>query len=50
MGYNGTKGSVTWDQYGTPTLGAILYGDTFVGGLAGYNDGTLPSSTPAASP
>ena len=39
VGYNGTKGSVTWDQYGTPTLGAILYGDTFVGGLAGYNDG-----------
>lgn len=38
VGYNGTKGSVTWDQYGTPTLGAILYGDTFVGGLAGYND------------
>ena len=39
VGYNGTKGSVTWDQYGTPTLGAILYGDTFVGGLAGCNDG-----------
>lgn len=39
VGYNGTKGSVTWDQYGTPTLGAILYGGTFVGGLAGYNDG-----------
>lgn len=38
VGYNGTRGSVTWDQYGTPTLGAILYGDTFVGGLAGYND------------
>ena len=27
MGYNGT-----------PTLGAILYGNNYVGGVAGYND------------
>ena len=37
-GYNGENGVVTWDEYGTPTLGAILYGNSFVGGVAGYND------------
>ena len=29
---------MTWDKSGTPTLGAILYGNNYVGGVAGYND------------
>ena len=29
---------MTWDGNGTPTLGAILYGNNYVGGVAGYND------------
>lgn len=37
-GYNGKKGVVTWDKSGTPTLGAILYGNNYVGGVVGYND------------
>ena len=37
-GCNGKKGVVTWDENGTPTLGAILYGNNYVGGVAGYND------------
>ena len=35
---NGKNGVVTWDKSGTPTLGAILYGNNYVGGVAGYND------------
>lgn len=37
-GCNGKNGVVTWDENGTPTLGAILYGNNYVGGVAGYND------------
>ena len=37
-GCNGKYGVVTWDESGTPTLGAILYGNNYVGGVAGYND------------
>lgn len=37
-GCNGKNGVVTWDENGTPTLGAILYGSNYVGGVAGYND------------
>lgn len=37
-GCNGKNGVVTWDENGTPTLGAILYGKNYVGGVAGYND------------
>lgn len=37
-GCNGKYGIVTWDKSGTPTLGAILYGNNYVGGVAGYND------------
>lgn len=37
-GSNGKYGVVTWDKSGTPTLGAILYGNNYVGGVAGYND------------
>lgn len=37
-GCNGKNGVVTWDGNGTPTLGAILYGNNYVGGVAGYND------------
>lgn len=37
-GCNGKYGVVTWDRSGTPTLGAILYGNNYVGGVAGYND------------
>lgn len=37
-GCNGKYGVVTWDENGTPTLGAILYGSNYVGGVAGYND------------
>lgn len=37
-GCNGKKGVVTWDGNGTTTLGAILYGNNYVGGVAGYND------------
>lgn len=37
-GCNGKYGVVTWDESGTPTLGAILYGSNYVGGVAGYND------------
>lgn len=37
-GSNGKNGVVMWDENGTPTLGAILYGNNFVGGVAGYND------------
>lgn len=37
-GCNGKYGVVTWDRNGTPTLGAILYGNNYVGGVAGYND------------
>ena len=37
-GCNGKSGVVTWDENGTPTLGAILYGNNYVGGVAGYND------------
>lgn len=37
-GSNGKNGVVTWDFDGTPTLGAILYGNNYVGGVAGYND------------
>ena len=36
-GCNGKNGVVTWDT-STPTLGAILYGNNYVGGVAGYND------------
>ena len=36
-GCNGKTGVVTWDT-STPTLGAILYGNNYVGGVAGYND------------
>lgn len=36
-GCNGKNGVVTWDTR-TPTLGAILYGNNYVGGVAGYND------------
>ena len=35
-GCNGKNGVVTWDKNGTPTLGAILYGNNYVGGVAGY--------------
>lgn len=38
VGCNGKYGVVTWDKNGTPTLGAILYGNNYVGGVAGYND------------
>lgn len=37
-GSNGKYSVVTWDESGTPTLGAILYGNNYVGGVAGYND------------
>lgn len=37
-GSNGKNGVVTWDESGTPKLGAILYGNNYVGGVAGYND------------
>lgn len=37
-GCNGKYGVVTWDKSGAPTLGAILYGNNYVGGVAGYND------------
>lgn len=37
-GCNGKYGVVTWDKNGTPMLGAILYGNNYVGGVAGYND------------
>lgn len=37
-GCNGKNGVVTWDKSGTPTLGAILYGNNYVGGVVGYND------------
>ena len=37
-GCNGKNGVVMWDKNGTPTLGAILYGNNYVGGVAGYND------------
>ena len=37
-GCNGKNGVVTWDGNGTPTLGAILYGNNYVGGVVGYND------------
>lgn len=37
-GCNGKYGVVTWDKNGTPTLGAILYGNNYVGSVAGYND------------
>lgn len=37
VGCNGKNGVVTWDT-STPTLGAILYGNNYVGGVAGYND------------
>ena len=37
-GSNGKNGVVTWDKNGAPTLGAILYGNNYVGGVAGYND------------
>ena len=37
-GCNGKNGVVTWDRSGAPTLGAILYGNNYVGGVAGYND------------
>lgn len=37
-GCNGKNGVVTWDENGTPTLGAILYGNNYVGGVVGYND------------
>ena len=37
-GCNGKNGVVTWDENGTPTLGAILCGNNYVGGVAGYND------------
>ena len=37
-GCNGKNDVVTWDKNGTPTLGAILYGNNYVGGVAGYND------------
>lgn len=37
-GCNGKNGVVTWDENGTPTLGAILYGNNYVGGVTGYND------------
>ena len=36
-GCNGKNGVVTWDT-STPTLGAILYGNNYVGGVTGYND------------
>lgn len=36
-GCNGKNGVVTWDT-STPTLGAILYGNNYVGGVVGYND------------
>lgn len=36
-GCNGKNGVVTWDT-SAPTLGAILYGNNYVGGVAGYND------------
>lgn len=37
-GCNGKNGVVTWDKSGAPTLGAILYGNNYVGGVTGYND------------
>lgn len=37
-GSNGKNGVVTWDKSGAPTLGAILYGNNYVGGVTGYND------------
>ena len=37
-GCNGKNGVVTWDKSDAPTLGAILYGNNYVGGVAGYND------------
>ena len=37
-GCNGKNGVVTLDKSGTPTLGAILYGNNYVGGVVGYND------------
>ena len=37
-GCNGKNGVVTWDKSSTPTLGAILYGNNYVGGVTGYND------------
>ena len=37
VGCNGKNGVVTWDT-SAPTLGAILYGNNYVGGVAGYND------------
>lgn len=36
-GCNGKNGVVTLDT-STPTLGAILYGNNYVGGVVGYND------------
>lgn len=36
-GFDKKTGVVTWDENGTQTLGAILYGNNYVGGVAGYN-------------
>ena len=38
VGYNGVNGVVTWNDADCTDLSAILYGDGFVGGIAGYND------------
>ena len=59
VGCNGTDGVIrwssraedgvdTWNTATAPTLGAILYGDSFVGSVAGYNADTakIENNTP----
>lgn len=47
-GCNGKNGVVTWDTSGTPTLGAILYGNNYVGGVAVITMKMRKSPTPQA--
>ena len=42
VGCNGTHGQISWQAVSDKgaALGAVLYGGSFVGGVAGYNDAT----------
>lgn len=42
VGCNGTHGQISWQAESDKgaVLGAVLYGGSFVGGVAGYNDAT----------
>lgn len=41
VGSNGTNAVLTWDGTATTvSMGAVLYGKNYVGGVAGYNDAT----------